>query len=119
MTAETYNYDDVTSGSDAIATTSVTIASGQNLAALVPIGQVAASGKFIECVPTADDGSQTPVYITTQASDASGGDVKTQVYKAGTFDPEQLAWNEAFTSVTKLTAFVGTPISLQTQAAEL
>lgn len=119
MTVETYNYDDITSGSDAIATTAVTILSGQDLAANTPIGQVTASGKFVDCNPSATDGSQTPVYITPQAIDATAGDVVAQVYKAGTFDPEQLAWHANFTATTKLLAFVGTPISLQAQAAEL
>ena len=119
MTIENFNYDDVTSGSDAIATTSVTILSGQNLTAFTPIGQVTASGKFVECNPSASDGSEVPVYITCTAIDASGGDVKAQVFKAGTFDPSQLDWHANFSAVTKLTAFVGTPISLQEQAAAL
>jgi hypothetical protein len=117
--SESYNYDDVTSGSDQIATTSVTILSGQVLAANTPIGQVAASGKFINSVRTASDGSQNPVYITPQAIDATGGDVSAQVFKAGTFDPEMLDWDASHTDVSKLNAFVGTPISLQSRAAVL
>lgn len=119
MTIENYNYDDVTSGSDEIATTSVIVLSGQNLDAFTPIGQVTASGKFVECNPSATNGSQVPVYITCNAIDATGGDTKAQVFKAGTFDPTQLAWHANFTATTKLTAFVGTPISLQEQAAAL
>lgn len=119
MTTETYNYDDFTSGSDAIATTGVTIASGQNLAALVPIGQITATGLFVECDTAATDGSQTPVYITAQAIDATSADTATQVYKAGTFDPDMLTFHASFTAAQKLTAFVGTPISLQAQNAKL
>lgn len=119
MTTETFNYDDVTSGSDEIATTSVIIASGQTLGALAPIGQVTATGKFVLSESDASNGSQKPVYITAQEIDASSGDVNTQVFKAGTFDPEMLAWDDSFTAPQKLTAFVGTPISLQTKAAEL
>lgn len=119
MTTETYNYDHIISGSDEVATTSVTILSGQNLAANTPIGQVTASGKFVECNPSATNGSEVPVYITPVAIDATTGDKQAQVIKSGTFDPEQLNWHANFTAVTKLTAFVGTPISLQKQAAEL
>lgn len=119
MTTESYNYDHVHSGSDEIATTSVTIASGETIEELSPIGQVTATGKFKFCDPDATDGSQTPVYITRLAIDASGGDVQSQVFKSGTFDPDQLTWHSNFTDVTKLTAFVGTPISLQTQATAL
>lgn len=119
MATETYNHDDITSGSDEIATTSVTIASGQNLAQYTPIGQVSTSGKFIECDPTATNGSQTPVYLTALAVDATAGDVKTQVIKAGTYDPQMVNWNENFDATKKLLAFVGTPISLQEKAPEL
>jgi len=119
MTTEAFDYDHITSGSDEIATTSVVIASGAILAANTPIGQVTSTGKFVECNPSATNGSETPVYITTVAVDASGGDVNSQVFKAGTFDPDKLEWNANFTATTKLLAFVGTPISLQTQAAVL
>jgi hypothetical protein len=119
MATEDYNYDDFTSGSDDIATTSVTVLSGQDIAALVPIGQVTANGKFVECIPTANNGSEVAVYITAQPIDATAGDTKAQVFKAGTFDTESLAWNNAYTATTKLLAFVGTPISTQSKAAEL
>jgi len=119
MTSEVFNYNDITSGSDAIATTSVTILSGQVLAANTPIGQITASGKFVDCNPAAVNGSETAKYITPQAIDATGADAQAQVYKAGTFDPEQLVWNANFTATKKLLAFVGTPISLQTKAAKL
>ncbi|QJR79611.1 head decoration protein [Alteromonas pelagimontana] len=119
MFTETYDYEDVTSGSDQIATTSVTIASGQNLAAFTPIGQVTSSGKYVETDTAATNGSQKAVYITPQAIDASAGDVTCQVFKAGTFDPSMLAWHASFTDTTKSLAFVGTPISLQTKAAKL
>ena len=108
MTTESYNYDQPVSGSDEIATTSVTIASGQNLAANTPLGQVTSTGKFVECDADATNGSQTPVYLTAQAVDASAGDTQEQVIKSGTFDATK-----------KLTAFVGTPISLQKQSAVL
>lgn len=116
---EAYNYDDISSGSDQLATTRVTIATGQNLAAFTPIGQVTATGLFVECDPTANDGSEKAVYITAQAIDATAADTATQVFKAGTFDPEMLAWNANFTATTKLLAFVGTPISTQAPGAEL
>jgi hypothetical protein len=119
MTTESYNYDHPVSGSDEIATTSVTIASGQNLAANTPLGQVTSTGKFVECDADATNGSQTPVYLTAQAVDASAGDTQAQVIKSGTFDPEQLSWHASFDATKKLTAFVGTPISLQKQSAVL
>jgi hypothetical protein len=119
MATEALIYEDIISGSDAIATTSVTILSGQDLLAATPIGQVTANGKFVECNPDATNGSQTPKYITAQAIDATGGDTQAQVYKSGTFDTEKIAFHTNFTAVEKLLAFVGTPISLQTKAPTL
>ena len=119
MTSEAYNYDDITSGSDQIATTSATIASGQVLPKFTPIGQVTATARFVKSDPAATDGSETPVYLTAQAVDATGGDKKSQGFKAGTFDPSMVNWHASFTAVQKQLAFVGTPISLQEKAAEL
>lgn len=119
MVSEAYNYDDITSGSDEIATTNVTILSGQDLAAYTPIGQVTASGKFVECDPSASDGSEKAVYITAQAIDATTGGTQAQVFKSGTFDPTQLNWHTNFDATTMLLAFVGTPISTQEQAVAL
>jgi TRAP-type mannitol/chloroaromatic compound transport system substrate-binding protein len=116
---EPYINEDITSGCDAIATTSVTILSGQNLAANTPLGQITASGKFTECKTDANNGSQTARYLTAQAIDATGGDVQAQVYKAGTFDPEMVLFDASFSAAEKLIAFVGTPISLQTKSAAL
>ena len=67
-----------------------------------------------KAVATANDGSENPVYFTAYEVDASGGAVKAQVVKSGTFTPDDLAWDDSFDAAKKLTAFVGTPISLQT-----
>jgi hypothetical protein len=119
MDLEAYINEDISSGSDAIATTSVTILSGQDLVAHTVLGQITASGKFIECKTNASDGSQTAKYLTAQAIDSTGGDVQAQVYKSGTFDPEMVLFDASFSAVQKLIAFVGTPISLQTKSAAL
>lgn len=110
----TYEINQLKTGNDPVNTTEVVIASGQSLAEHVPLGLVTASGKYIESKSTANDGSQTPVYFTAYAVDASTGDQKAQVVKSGTFDPGALAWDASFTDEQKLAAFAGTPISLQT-----
>lgn len=112
MTLETYTPDNRFSGSDAAATTEVIIASGEDLAALTPLGQVTASGKFVAWDPAAVDGSEVATRMTVAAVDATGGDVTTQAYKSGTFNTDLVVWGAA-TATEKLLAFAGTPISTQ------
>lgn len=104
--------DNWVTGSDSYQTTLATIASGENLAAKTPLGQITASGKLIAWDPAAEDGSEVALYITAYAVDASAGDQQAQVIKSGTFNPEQIVWPTA-TAAQKLLAFAGTPISLQ------
>jgi hypothetical protein len=115
MTETAFNYNSIAAGSDEVATTKAVITSGQNLAQYAPLGQVAATGKLVIWAPGASDGSEKAVYMTANAIDASGADVSSQVYKAGTFNTDLVAFPAA-TDVQKLTCFVGTPISLQTLA---
>lgn len=105
--------DNWVTGSDPIQTTEVTIAAGQDLPARTPLGQVTASGALVAWDPEAEDGSEIAVYITSYAVDASAAATKAQVIKCGTFNPELVNWPADATAAQKLTAFVGTPISLQ------
>lgn len=105
--------DNWVTGSDSYQTTQGTVASGQNLAAHAPLGQVTATGKFVLWNPAAVDGSQIATRLTPQAIDAGAADRTTQLIKTGTFNPELVAWPGGTTAAQKLAAFVGTPISLQ------
>lgn len=105
--------DDWITGSDQPQTTQVTIASGEVIAARVPLGQVTATGKIVAWDPAAEDGSQVACYLSVYAVDATGGDKQAQVTKSGTYNPDLVQWPGGTTAAQKLTAFVGTPISLQ------
>lgn len=105
--------DNWVTGSDSYQTTLATIASGANLPDKTPIGKVTATGKFVAWSAAANNGSEIAVYITGYAVDASTGDKQAQVIKSGTFNPELVNWPVGTTAIQKLTAFVGTPISLQ------
>ena len=113
MTVTAFSNDSIIAGSDDISTTEVIITSGQNLAQYTPLGQVTATGKFVVWAPGATDGSEKAVNLTVNAIDASASDVSSQVYKAGTFNTDLVAFPAA-TDAQKLACFVGTPISLQT-----
>lgn len=110
---ETYVPDNRFSGSDEAATTEITIASGHDLPALSPLGQIAASGKFAPWDPTETDGTEVASRLTAAPIDTTGGDEVTQAYKSGTFNVDLIEWDGTPTEAQKLTAFVGTPISLQ------
>ncbi|MGF6692661.1 hypothetical protein M2318_002733 [Metapseudomonas resinovorans] len=105
--------DDWITGSAPYVTTQGTIASGQNLPERTPLGQIAASGLLVKWAPGASDGSQIAVYITEYAVDASAAAKKAQVISGGQFNPAKLNWPAGTTDAQKLTAFVGSPITLQ------
>ncbi len=113
MTDETFSYETWVTGSDPVATTTGTLASGQSVEERTPLGQITASGLFTAWDPTAEDGSETAVRLSAIAIDASSADTDGPMIKAGTFNPDLVNWPDGTTDVQKLTAFVGTPISLQ------
>lgn len=113
MTIETNTNDVWETGSDEQVTTLGVVLSGEDLAARTPLGQVTASGKFVEWAPGASDGSETAVRLTAYAVDASAADESAQLIKSGTFNPNLVAWPSGTTDLQKALAFVGTPISLQ------
>lgn len=109
-----FNYETWETGSDPVYTTTVTIASGQNLAARTPLGQVKATGEFKAVDLAAIDGSQVATRMTAFPIDATAGAKQAAVIKSGSFNPELVNWPTSFdTAAKKATAFVGTPISLQ------
>ena len=103
-------------GSDPVATTEGTIAAGQTLAYLAPLGQNKTTGEFHLWAPTATDGTQVATRIAPVGIDTTAGIAIQQLYKSGTFNPDLIAWPDGTTAAQKLTAFVGTPISLQAPA---
>lgn len=112
-TKATYEIEQLKTGNDQVNTTEVTIPIGQVIAKHVPLGVVTASGAVIESKSGANDGSQNPIYISAYDIDTTSSAGKAQVIKSGTFTPTGLVWDVSFTAVQKLTAFVGTSISLQ------
>lgn len=52
----------------------ITVASGEDLVAGAVLGQVTASGKYVEYNPANADGSETAVAVLYDAVDATGGD---------------------------------------------
>jgi hypothetical protein len=77
---------------------SVTIVSGQNLAAGAVLGQITSGGKYTLAAAAAGDGSATPVAVLVDACDASGGDKAAFVYYTGRFRESKLTFGAGLTA---------------------
>jgi hypothetical protein len=78
----------------------VTIASGQNLAAGTVVGKVTVGGKYIAYDNGAVDGSETAAGVLLYAVDASGGDKKGVILARGPaiLALENIAWGAGVTT---------------------
>lgn len=106
LAAGAYTPEQRYAGDANLITNTFTLASGQNLPDLSVVGRITASGLLTLCNPGASDGSQTPVAILVEATNASGGNTATQFYVAGEFNIDQLNFHPSFnTDALKLAAF--------------
>jgi hypothetical protein len=71
-------------------TTEVTISSGQNLARGAVVGRITATGEYVLSAAAAGDGSQTPVGILVQDTDATAADTKASIYRTGEFNEDEV-----------------------------
>lgn len=81
----------------------VTIITGQNLAAGSVLGKITASGKYTLSLSASSDGSQTPVVILSEAVNATAADKKAAVYLTGEFDPTKLTFGTGHSAATATT----------------
>lgn len=96
-----------------VQTQSVTIKSGAAVTLGDVLGQITATGKFIKCVDTAVDGSQTAKAIACcDVAAAASADAVAPVYVSGQFAMQGLRFDASFTTeAEKLAAFpVGSAI---------
>lgn len=118
MTEETYEYKGVLAGSDPIYTTECMLEEDWGvLPALTPMGQVKATGLWVQANDTETDGSENATRMTLKEldTDAFGGAKPVQLAKSGTFDIDQVAFRRNdLTDAVKWCHFAGTAISLQT-----
>ena len=95
--------------------TAETVLSGEVLAALTVVG-FDADGKVVEALTGSADPADDiqAVGVMPYAVDASGGDVDSEIYRSGNFDPAQLVWPDSFdTDAKKRAAFEGAPSPTQ------
>lgn len=93
-----------------------TIASGETLARLQPLGQVNATKELKAWAPGASDGTEKAVYLAAFDMNTTASTPGVSVIKGGCFNTDALVWPDGVTAVQKLGAFVGTPISVASLA---
>ena len=77
----------------------VTLLSGQNMAAGKVLGKITTGGKYKEALAASSDGSQlvANMVILLEACDASGGDKQCRVLVTGDFDATKALFGTGFT----------------------
>lgn len=94
-----------------VVTESITVSSGQNLAALTVVGRITSTGEIVICDPAQTDGSQNALGILVNAIDATSADKPGTIYTGGHFDRDLLVWHAGFsTDLLKAKAFDRTNI---------
>lgn len=91
---ETYQYDGLIAGDFPITTSRQTLVSGQVLTRGALLGKISSSGanqgKLTQCDSAAIDGSEAPYAILVEDTDASSGDVVTDIYLTGCFNAAKI-----------------------------
>ena len=77
---------------------SITLLSGQNQVRGALLGKVTASGKYILSLSAAVDGSQVPVGVLAEDTDAGAADVSTPAYVRGDFDENEITFGTGHTA---------------------
>ncbi len=116
METATYDPNGLIAGDFPVATSNVTILSGQNLTRGAVVGRVTASGKYILSLSAANDGSQTPAGILAIDCHADGADKTAAVYFAGEFNAAKCTIGTGHTAASVEAAFraAGSPLFLRT-----
>jgi hypothetical protein len=120
IAAEMFIPDQLFAGQFQPVSTPITVASG---AAVLPrgtvLGKVTATGKYIESLAGAADGSQTPVAILADQADPTGGDVLSGAYLTGEFNSNALTFDASWTVATLTAAMRPYGIFIKTMNAGL
>lgn len=105
LAAGTFTPSQRYAGDADLITNTFTLAAGQNLPDLSVVGRITATGLLTLCNSAAADGSQVPVAILVEATNAVAN-TQTAFYVAGEFNIDQLNWHSSFnTDALRLAAF--------------
>jgi hypothetical protein len=90
--SEAYSPDRLIAGSADLITETAVIAAGANLERGTLLGVITASGKFVQSVAGAGDGSQTPIAILVDYAPAASADATAGIYVAGEFNENAIIY---------------------------
>jgi len=83
------------------------------------LGQIAATGQFVDCVKTAVDGSAAPCGLLVDDSNASAAAVPCSVYTSGEFNANAISFDASWTLATLQPALRQSGINLKLTSASL
>jgi hypothetical protein len=120
IAAEMFIPDQLFAGQFQPVTQPITVKSGAGvLKRGTVIGQITATGKYIESVATATDGSQTALAVLADDVDATAADVLSGAYLSGEFNSNALTFDASWTLATLTAAARPLAIFVKTVAAAL
>ena len=99
-----------------VVTESIVLDTG-NLSRGAVLGRITASGKYVLSASAASDGSQTPVAILAESTDATGADKTTVAYLTGEFNTAALTFGAGHTAASTRAALRDAGIFLKTNLA--
>lgn len=98
ISAETYIPDQLIAGNLKLVTDTITVVSGAGvLQRGTVLGKITASGKYTTALSASSDGSQTPVAILADYTDATSADVSAPIYLMGEFNGAALTLGTGIT----------------------
>jgi Bacteriophage lambda head decoration protein D len=86
--------------SDSIRSIKVTLFAGQNLVRGTVVGAITATGKYIQSLFAAVDGSQNPTGIVVQDCNATSADQQCLIYTNGSFNSHKVILGTGWTVAT-------------------
>ena len=96
----TFTPDGIFAGEDDPQTRQIVLITGQNLPRGAVLGKITASAKHTLSLSGASDGSQVPVCILAEATDATAADKTTIAHHGGVFDENALTYGTGHTRLT-------------------
>jgi len=108
---ETFTPDQLLAGEGEVRTTTLTITAGTAIAAIVPMGQITATGVWAIYAPAASDGTQYARALTAEASGTT--DAVIPAYVSGVFNTAEVVWPAGITAAQKAVAFTDSMITIK------
>lgn len=115
--AGAHTHDNLIGGTAVNMVTESIVLDTGNLTRGAVLGRITATGKYVLSASAATDGSQTPVAILAEDTDASAADKTTVAYPSGEFNTTALTFGAGHTAASTQAALRDVGIFLKTNLA--